>query len=341
MGDLLNSLFGGNQGPKPIDLATIGGFAGPIEGNPIENPLSPVQGDPLPVPLNPQEEAVAVKGWKPKKQSFLGALADQYLMSQGMRPAFKDRMDNRNMQNAMEGFTQEPLEAIRRMAQIPDMQGKAWELYNQIIDNQRAQGIADDTAFNRQEKFYTRVGGMLNAIQNSKDPSAAYRNALPTIRRYAEARRLDVSDLTDDYNSDIVNNYIMGNVGPEDQMRMAATDSYRRNRLELYRQKAEDLRNYRTERLEDFDNAEAGREDRFSRGEAGKNARSSKGGSPMAGKAFKDSNGSLVEWNSKGDKIKVTEPNGRITLYKNGVDGKRVPVWAGSSEEYKALTARK
>src|SRR6478752_679205 len=106
-------------------------------------------------------------------------------------------------------------------------------MYNTYEDNKRADLAAQGVNDVRQEKFMTRIGGMLYNVQNAKDPATAYKNNISTIRNYAAARGVDVSDLPDTYDSGAVSNWISGSVAPEDSMRMAITSQYNDERAAL------------------------------------------------------------------------------------------------------------
>lgn len=274
------------------------------------------------VPGGNTDVAAVVSGFKPKKINFWQALGDQLLMHWGNKPLFQQRLNQENMQRAMEGFTQEPLEAIRRVAQINP--NAAWQLYNQYSDNARADRIAGRQEDVAGEKYLTRVGGMLNAIRSAKDPVTAYRQQMPIIRRYAEARGVDLTGLGDDYDENAISSFIMGGVSPEDQLRMEALAQYRRDRLGLDERKfGETVRNNNI-RDENADNAESGRNNRAAAAEAGKNARS---GGSRAGKVFTAPNGSLVEYDKSGTRVKVRGgPDGAgIRYYIIDQNGKVIP----------------
>lgn len=239
MGDLgqtLQGIFGGGGNPADMLPGMISGFGGgtfdigsdgrmvqktPFSQADISNqianayPTDVVPQANMPIP---QEEAISVKGWKPKKQSILGILADAYLQSQGMKPAYKIERDRRNMQSAMEGFTQEPLEAIRRMAQIPGMEEKAWTLYNQVIDNQRADGTLarQNRALDMRndDYIYQQTAGMMGAAR----PDTWQKMRELAIQR-AQSRGVDVSSfIPEEYDADAIEYIRYGAVKPKDQM---------------------------------------------------------------------------------------------------------------------------
>jgi hypothetical protein len=231
MGDLLQTLGGafgvGSQqsqsGPNPLDMILgQNGFAGPMSEKVMGFPSVPLGNSPMPQEAGmgptPQEEAVAVKGWKPKERSLLGILADAYLQSQGMAPAYKQRIETKNMQNAMEGFTNDPLESVRRMAQIPGMQEKAWTLYNQIIDNKRADGTLERQNraldMRNDDYIYQMTAGMMGAANEG-----TWSKMRDLAIQRAQSRGVDVSHLIPEmYDADSVKFMQYGAVKPKDQM---------------------------------------------------------------------------------------------------------------------------
>jgi hypothetical protein len=260
-------------GPGPMTEAVMG-FPSVARGGPMTSP--PIVGPGEGPPALAMPEDVRVDGWKPKKPTVLGAIADAFLMSKGGRPMYSMMRNQEDMQKAMRGFVDDPKEAIRRIAQIPGMQEKAWEMMNQLSDNERADLIAGANADAKKEKYLTRVGGMLNQIKNSKDPVTAYKQNIGIIRKYGEGRGLteEMAALGDEYSPDTIDNFIMGGVSPEDQIRMEALADHRRNRLELDKGKRSDMREYREERLEDFDENRESQDRRAATAEQGRNNRS-------------------------------------------------------------------
>jgi hypothetical protein len=86
----------------------------------------------------PVDNGVNIVGWQPHKESFLAKLGDALLIQGGGEPLFRKKNQERNLQDAMQGFTSDPLATIQKIARIKGMEGKALELYNQYQDNKRA-----------------------------------------------------------------------------------------------------------------------------------------------------------------------------------------------------------
>lgn len=290
----------------------------------LTNTTEPVMGFPA-IPRNlgkttmPEEESIdpieiLVEGFKPKKAGFLDRFLDNFLVNMGGKPVREQRIKEDNMRAAMEGFTSDPLNAIRRIAQInPEA---AWTLYDKYLDNTRADSIAKRQEDVASMKYMGRLGGMLRAIQTSKDPADQYTRMLPNIKRYAERYGLPLEDLPEEYNDEVINAYVMRNVDVEDQIRQEQLDAYRTSRLNQMQQSIDNTNEYRQERLKDFDNAEAGRNARAAQAEAGRNTRATKG----QGRVIQTPNGPGI-LSSDGNHLGIII-NGKKTIWqKTGVSG--------------------
>lgn len=210
-------------------------------------------------------------GWKPHKPTLLGSLADAYLASKGMKPAFADQRDEANLQEAMQGFTGDPMKAIKRIAQIRGHASDAFSMYDKVEDNRRADDSAQSLQESRQDKYLTRMGGLLRSIQGSNDPNAAYTSSMPILKTLAS--RAGVNDLPDNWDENYANTFISSSISPEDQVRMDALAEYRKTRGARDDRRlniTED--HYNTEEAQAAAN-EAGRNNRAATSEQGRNAR--------------------------------------------------------------------
>jgi hypothetical protein len=324
MGNILQGLGIGSGGQQPDMLAQYrpslagpGGFSGPMTSPPINGMMPPGEGPPA---LAAPEDVVT--GWAPKKPTILGAIADAYLMSKGGKPMFSMMRNQEDMRRAMTGFTNDPKEAVRRVGMIPGMQEKAWEMFNQQIDNERATGTLErqNRALDMRNDGY--IFSMTAGMMGAAEPETWGKMRELAIAR-AKARNVDVEHLIPkEYDPDTIEYMRYGEVKPKDQMRLEQQD-----RTQKWRE------HYQGERLEQIDEAEAGRNERAEVSEAGKNARSNKpntqrGPNPksLAGRAFRGPNGTLVEYNKDGTGIKATHKSGKVFYYKLGIDGKPVKV---------------
>lgn len=227
-------------------------------------------------------DVIAKDNWKPHKPTILGAIADAFLMSRGMQPAFSQNRNARDTRDAMQNFTTNPMQAIRRMSQIPGNEKTSWDLLDKQQDNERQNLAAEVLAETRKEKFRLNVAGRLQSISRAKDPFEAYRQTLPMMRKYMQMHGLDPSELPDEYNQDAINGWVGQSVTPEDQIRMEALEEYRRRRFEMEQTK-EEGRNTRFEEGQDrqdarTDKLEGGRNERFNEGQDRQDARSKNGG---------------------------------------------------------------
>lgn len=177
--------------------------------------------------MGPEAEAV-VRGFKPKKISFWGALGDQLLKHWGNEPQFEKRIQNKNMTRAMEGFTGDPMEAVRRIAQIPGMEGKAWDLMNQVQDNERMKDVADAGIIDKRERIINRS----NQIFGGVNPDGSN---WPAIRQLylANLARNNITDVyvPEEYDPDFMRAQISGGMTftQQDQARFREIEQARKN----------------------------------------------------------------------------------------------------------------
>lgn len=259
-----------------------------------------------------------VQGFKPKKISFWGALGDQLLKHWGNQPAFGPAVQQKNLRRAMEGFTGDPMDAISRIAQIPGMEGKAWDLLNQYQDNQRASGTLErqNRALDLQNEriMYDRVAGMMNVA--SPD---TWKKMREQAIRIGQARNVDVSHLIpEEYDPDSVEFIRYGTFKPKDYI--AAQD----------RSRGLDIREADTEsKIErrDAQTAQGERrldqaQERLDKPPASKAAPAPK----YETRDIKDSQGNIrrVIFDRKNGKAYSKLPNGKTVIY--GIDGKQLKV---------------
>jgi hypothetical protein len=102
---------------------------------------------------------------------ILGKIGDALLLANGLPMYHKQEMDRRAVAEAMQGFTEDPLAAIERLAQKqPEL---AQKYYNDYLDSQaksataaeakRGHDITErDNVFDRDMKLNETIGGLLN-----------------------------------------------------------------------------------------------------------------------------------------------------------------------------------
>lgn len=266
--------------------------------------------------------AVTGDGWHPRKHTVLGDIADFLSVASGGKPYFAQARDARNAHDAMQGFDQDPVQAIRRLQQVRGYEDKAYDMYKTYQDDKRADMAAGSLADSRAAKFYPRIGGLLYNIQKAKDPEAAYQQSLPILRRLQQ-KAGDEDMLGDTYDADAVNRYISMNIDPEDQIKQEALTQYRQERLGLDTRKVDLREQYQTERLKDFDAQEAGRNARYN------TPKPKAGANPQGGQLIRDPNGNVLgKVGASGKTAQLVAPDGGFQYFEvlpNGKLGKRLP----------------
>lgn len=202
----------------------IRGIAGPMGG---VNLMQQILGANKPQPQNlppgtiseagamgtpaPQGEDIMVNGpsrWQPRKPTILGAIADAYLMSNGLQPAYSMFRDRRNVNEAMADFTESPMGAIRRLSRIPGHEQDAVKLYDQERDNNRADQQSEILNEARTEKFRDNLASYMMSANKSN-----WSRLFPYFKRYAEAHGLEPPP--EQYDEDVINMYRMGGFTPD------------------------------------------------------------------------------------------------------------------------------
>jgi hypothetical protein len=157
--------------------------------------------------------------------------------------------------------------------QVKGQQGTALAAYNSLADNERADQVAQRQTDVASMKYMGRMGGMLNSIQNSKDPAGQYERMLPNLKSYAERYHLPLDGLPEKYDPEAVSTYVMGNVDVDDQMKIEDMAAYRQRRLGQMDETIEQRGEYQNARIAQGDRAEGGRNQRAAISEAGKTTR--------------------------------------------------------------------
>lgn len=234
-------------------LAIMGMKKPQTMGAPIEEPvLAPEEGEDIPI---------VAEGQRLTKRNLLGKIADGILMAYGKNPIYEGRMRERDLQNAMDSFSHDPMGAIQRIGKLPGMADEAFGLMDKFQDNQRAAEAAETLAESRRAKFYPRIGGLLRNVLKAENRDEAYRVARPLLQRLQE-KAGDTGSLPDVFDEQAISNYIAMNIDPEDQLRQEMLDEYRQSRLNQGQQRIDETVRYHNERLEDFDQQETGRNNR-------------------------------------------------------------------------------
>lgn len=295
----LESLYGMAPQGSPDLLAGPGGFAGPMGGMSEQGAL--------PSPESYNADDIVVEGFKPKKRSFLGFLADAFLMSRGGQPLFAQRIFNKNYEKAMQGFADDPLEAMRRVSKIPHGGAeKAYKMFEKYRDDERADGTLDRQNraldMKNDDYIFSRVAGMMSTAT----PENWHVMRDLAIKR-AAARGVDVeSIIPPEYDQDSLEFIRYGEVKPKDY-----------DRLRQQQQRVDQLERDTDSKIADreVDNRqaatnEAGRNTRAANAEAGKNRRYQPRKNGDGSKTIMTPGGRQFTISPSGMTGVVTEPDG-------------------------------
>lgn len=257
MGDLLQELGGalGLGGKQPsLDMSrmlppagSVPGFAGGMFGGEGQGPMErwdPLQAmlgsDPSPIPgadqgQNPADD-IAVRAFKPKKRSIFGVIGDAILLNQGHKGKFfADRVYDKNMRRAFEGFTGDPMETVRRVATFDPQ--SAFKMYGTLADDQRLGRTQDRQDAIAEMKFQSMVGAMMGAANPNNYP--AMRQRMQTM---GQRLGYDMSYLPEEYDEEAIQQLRYGGMTVDQQIDNQRADST-----------AQSQNAYRQERLADYD----------------------------------------------------------------------------------------
>jgi hypothetical protein len=154
-GQLLGALLGGQ--PNGVGL-----------------PVPPMSGD-APMAAPPDPIAAITQGGAPFKKThrnILGRLADVWLQSQGQKPIYEGRMQERDLEKVMEQFGTDPKTAARNLAMINPAVGI--KLWDDIEDNARADAaqkrLNDIADMKRDEAVIDRIVNALGSADEASYP---------------------------------------------------------------------------------------------------------------------------------------------------------------------------
>ena len=273
-GQLLSSIFGGGDtsydgipSPGPSGMMPVTGADGFVSmqrpGQPVQPPMQapmaeggpadPGQYYPQDPPANGGEQlSVIADRWKPHKPTILGAIADAYLMSKGMKPMFSQQRKSENMENAMKGFTDDPMRSIRRVGQFdPD---SAWKMYNETVDNQRQKGSLDRQNqlfdFQKQKYVYGQLAGMMGVAAKRNDPST-WSTMREQALKYGQTFGIDASNIIpEQFDPNAIETIALGSVPVGKQMQLDETHRYHDDTTQYRRDSLEERRNYHGQQVQ-------------------------------------------------------------------------------------------
>jgi hypothetical protein len=218
------------------------------QGQPVM-PQMPVQSAPVqqmpPQAADSSPITVEADRWKPKKESFLGTLADIILHA----PVFRNKIDEQNMGAAMHNFTDNPLLAIKRLSELNGHRGEAWNMYNTYQNNQRADAAnkrLETVEADREHDHAMDVATSMLGAANAKNYSAIK----PMIQKYLDAKGVSDLSLPDQWDPDAISALRYGNVKTKDQMTLQEMSDYRGQRLDQMQQSINNREQYSQSRLD-------------------------------------------------------------------------------------------
>lgn len=157
-----------------------------------------------PVVEEPTGDDVTVEGdpWQPKKQDVLSIIGDFLLMRRGMQPLFRQRLEERNLREAMKGYDRDPEAAIRRVNQV-DAE-KAVSLRSRLYEDRYRQEQAREKRFQAEQELDQTVSSMLDPLLKRKPEEAAqmYPKFRDIMARRIEMRGGDPAALPEQWDPD-------------------------------------------------------------------------------------------------------------------------------------------
>lgn len=203
---------------------------------------------------NPQDVQVMGDSWTPKKETTLGHIYD-FLSGDH---TYEKKTDEENLKSAMQGFDENPIRTIRRVAKVDPK--AAWAMYNQYHDNK----IQDDIAKNREDdETLGRGSGLLATATPQSYPIIKQR-----LEQYFQSKGFDPGiPLPDSYDAEAIQGWREGTLKGKEQMDYESQNNYRQERLKQFNQQIMSNNAYRGARLNQFDrsisNTEAYRQQRL------------------------------------------------------------------------------
>lgn len=178
----------------------------------------------------PQHEGMF--GIKGLGRNILGVLGDAFLMQAGRDPIYRQKVQQEQMGDALSGFTDNPLAAIQRLADLG--QGKvANELFDSYSERgnnaikTRAQADRDTAAAANDQ--YDLENNRLNNLRGllSTADATSYPALLAIARRRAQQDGVDISMLPDQYDKGMLDAFVEAGIRPEKRMEADALERYR------------------------------------------------------------------------------------------------------------------
>lgn len=230
--------------PQGVVEAVAAGAGGP---NPMAQMAAPQ--------VQPPQHS-GMFGLKGTFRDVLGVLGDAFLMNSGINPIYSGQRHQEKIGDALAGFDQDPIGAIRRLGGVDAALGQKY--YGDYLDSADRQAAlaqkAKADAFTQEGQFSTRLGGMFGAANE-----ATYGPMLANARKRAESLGMGhlLDGLPETYDKDAVNAWVRGTMEPKDQ----ANIDYRNTRADQFdAEQQERVRHNRTTEGTAATNAETSRQ---------------------------------------------------------------------------------
>lgn len=194
---MLQSLLAPQQGPAADLYAPEVSQPAPAAPQaPADNPYTPYDNAQSPAAnIGSEDDTITVTGdgWKPPaKEGWLGKTMDVLEMLRGRGTPFKDRVDNKNISSAMQGFQSHPEEAIARIARIsPAAAERLTQTMSAVAANKALEAQRQDELKQGQ---VTQIQNQISAVLGAKKPQEVYTKVLPVLNQQAENAGLPAFD---------------------------------------------------------------------------------------------------------------------------------------------------
>lgn len=242
---------------------------------PLQNALLNPPTMTAPPAVNQQPIDVIADGWEPHRRNALQKIGDVFLsmLLPGFAP-FKEKVNNQNMREALQGFASDPLHAVRRLAKIPGHEKDAIGLYEKYVDDTRMQGNLERQNEVLQNQRDNGAIQIVAAIMNGAHDPDTYTKLRSQAQAISQARHMSEglfeSLFPETYDE------ALARAGVQSAVPVAKQQS-----IEIQKDKAEDLSDYREKRLgqmqETIDNTQNYREKRLGQMQQSINDRRARG----------------------------------------------------------------
>lgn len=227
--------------PTASNPLLVGPMLAQLIGTAGDPPPPPPRAQPMAPPPQPatEVEGQIVTAPPMKKRTTLGTIADVLSVALGGKQHWQEKTNQENLVRAFETLEDDPLDTIKTIARIPGMQGQAWNMYNQYMDNKRADGqagaIVADREFKRREAVFEGVASMLGAANEQ-----TYSKIRERAERYAASRGVELPELPEVYDADEIAALRYSAVPVDRQMDDQRDEWYKGERLRDYDRDAGD-----------------------------------------------------------------------------------------------------